>query len=324
MPRYQYKLVLQIKQVEVKALEVGSSEQFRSPLALSRLRDLAAFLQGGPKRRALREKTQRASIHTHCGDAGAEAWTLGNCWEVCPAWDCGDDAEARGVLGCNVRDGKDRCRSCTGVNVLKMAAAGGGGGADARAHAHMLRVRVEVDGGSTGSGRLGCPFGRGVIVRGLRRGVFVLWMAEYDVFLLLDARERRAATHGAHRLCTCGPDGLTLTIKVRHDSVAWSLHDPPAQLRSVAQDQEACCDGEVDISGENRQEEEEKKYGSEESVKEERTKVPSKLSFRTQTDGDQVLHVVNFILDVATTSPPFALRKSGLQVAACATHLIGN
>jgi hypothetical protein len=45
--------------------------------------------------------------------------------------------------------------------------------------------------------------------------------------------------------------------------------------------------GEVDFSGENRQEEEEKKYGSEESVKEERTKVPSKLSFRTQTDGDQ-------------------------------------
>ncbi|KAJ7855222.1 hypothetical protein B0H13DRAFT_1903253 [Mycena leptocephala] len=55
-------------------------ESLAIPLALSHPRDLAAFPQGGPKRRALREKTQRASTHTHC--ERLVTWRRRGRWEI--------------------------------------------------------------------------------------------------------------------------------------------------------------------------------------------------------------------------------------------------
>jgi hypothetical protein len=72
----------------------------------------------------------------------------------------------------------------------------------------MLRVWVEVDRGlcvlsgvdgvdeGRGQGDWVACLARGVIMRGLGRGVLVLWMAENNVFLFLDAREDARGREG--------------------------------------------------------------------------------------------------------------------------------
>ncbi|KAJ7861509.1 hypothetical protein B0H13DRAFT_2568089 [Mycena leptocephala] len=204
-------------EVEVKALEVGSSEQFRSPLALSRPRDLAAShkvarnLARCERRRSVHRRTLTVSASSRGGggDAGRRLgrWEIAGRLAACLAAMCAMETTAAGGAHSEgaargARDVVERARRAAKAVIHSkwsrrhegwaratagVSAASGRRGGDGPKYERvrgMLRVRVEVDGG-----RLACHLARGVIMRGLGRGDLVLWMAENDVFFLLDAPE---------------------------------------------------------------------------------------------------------------------------------------